>query len=356
MQQHILHLRNIIFFPNYREHHPKQDSFLGLLEGKSDLEFFKDLRLSRTSFATALQVIQDAYGESPSGTDLYLGPKPALYLTLWYLGTQSTYREISEMFGFSKSTVFECVQRVIDVLCAAGNRYITWPTAEEAIEFEREFRRLGSISGVIGALDGCHVNIKAPSETQSDYLDRTHTHSVNLMAVCSPDMRFTFIQAGFPGSAHDSRVFKTCSLFTKMQQNDAIFFQSPDYHLVGDSAFGLHKYLMVPIKNTGNLSGAEARFNRKLSAGRVVIENTFAFLKGRFRRLKYIDTDIDRIPKIIKASCVLHNIALQDPDDVYLLESEGPVEHPVQLPAEPERSPVHQRQGVEKRLKLVRTM
>ena len=174
------------------------------------------------------------------------------------------------------------------------------------------------------------------------------------MAVCAPDKSFTFIQAGFPGSAHDARVFKLCSLYTKMQQHDATYFPSPHFHIVGDSAFGLHKYLMVPFKNTGNLSAAQLRSNRKLSMGRVNIENTFALLKCRFRRLKFISADIDRIPKIFKACCVLHNIALHYSDDLDLLENEGALkEHVQNQNIEPEWNPPPHIAGVQKREALV---
>ena len=58
---------------------------------------------------------------------------------------------------------------------------------------------------------------------------------------------------------------------------------------------------MVPFKNTGNLSGP-LKFNKKCQKPGL-LKNAFGFLKGRFRRLKYIDADIERIPKIVKASC-----------------------------------------------------
>ena len=123
------------------------------------------------------------YAETPSGTILFLGPRKALCLTLWYLGTQSTYREISELFGVSMTTVHECVQRIIDVLCRAGQKVIVWPAAERIPQISHEFQSLGRIPGVIGAVDECHINIKAPNETQADYIDRNQRHSINLMSL-----------------------------------------------------------------------------------------------------------------------------------------------------------------------------
>jgi len=256
----------------------------------------------------------------------------------------------------SQTTVFECVQRIIDVLCAAGSKVFVWPSPETMVVIEEEYRSLGGIPGVIGAVDGCHIHIKASLETQADYIDRTQRHSVNLMAVCTPDKKFSFIQAGFPGSAHDSRVFRSCSLFSKMQECNARYFPSQNYHLVGDSAFGIHKHLMTPFKNSGGLSEAQLRFNKKLSSARVTIENAFGLLKGRFRRLKYVDADIARIPRIVKACCVLHNIQLCYPQDPDFLEG-VPDPNENNNDCEPAESPeMQQQEGVLKRMDIVRRL
>lgn len=47
-----------------------------------------------------------------------------------------------------------------------------------------------------------------------------------------------------------------------------------------------------------------------------VIEKAFALLKGRFQRLKYLHMSCaDLIPYVILASCILHNIYLEDCED-----------------------------------------
>lgn len=70
-------------------------------------------------------------------------------------------------------------------------------------------------------------------------------------------------------------------------------------HITGDSAFALNTYIMVPFRDTGNLSATQMTFNKKkLSGARAVIGNSFALLKGRFSRLEYIDDD-ERVHFII---------------------------------------------------------
>lgn len=321
----------------------------------SEMDFFRHLRLRRDSFEQILDLVHKAYGEQPSGTKrLYFGPRKSLYFTLSYLGTQSTYREISEMFGVSQTAVFECLQRVIDVLCEVGKNVFQWPTPSQIPEVEQEFLLLGGIPGVVGAVDGCHIDVKVPAATQADYIDRTQRQNVILLGVCLPDKRFSFVQVGFPGSAHDSRVLKSTSLYEKMKNNDPNYIPSPHYHIVGDSAFGLQKHLMVPFKNTGNLPPGKILFNRKLSKARVTIDNAFGFRKGRFRRLKYVDADIERVPKIIKACCVVHNISLSQPGELNLLEREELLDNTVQhLSASYSSTPPTEKQGVQKRQAIV---
>ena len=91
------------------------------------------------------------------------------------------------------------------------------------------------------------------------------------------------------------------------------------------------------------------RYNNKLSTTRFLIENTFALLKGRFRKLKFVDAKVERISDIVTACCVLHNIALDFPEEEAALLREGP------LPLEENLNPVanialpHDIEGSEKR-------
>ena len=38
------------------------------------------------------------------------------------------------------------------------------------------------------------------------------------MAVCDSDKKYIFVDASFPGSAHDSRVFKSSQLYQVLQK------------------------------------------------------------------------------------------------------------------------------------------
>jgi hypothetical protein len=60
---------------------------------------------------------------------------------------------------------------------------------------------------------------------------------------------------------------------------------------------------MVSFKNFGNLTPRQMRYNTKLSKTRVAI--AFAYLKGRFRRLKFMETiRLDLIALCIGNGCM----------------------------------------------------
>ena len=61
----------------------------------------------------------------------------------------------------------------------------------------------------VGALDGTHVPCVPPSENAEVWRNRKGFNSQNVLGVCSFDMKFTFMSAGWEGSAHDARVLES---------------------------------------------------------------------------------------------------------------------------------------------------
>lgn len=89
-----------------------------------------------------------------------------------------------------------------------------------------------------------------------------------------------------------------------------------DSHILGDAAYSLSKYVIVPFKDNGHLTASQITFNKCHSSARMIVERSFGLLKGRFRSL--LDTfamqRTDLIPKYIIACCILHNIWLLNND------------------------------------------
>ena len=117
------------------------------------------------------------------------------------------------------------------------------------------------------------------------------------------------------GSVHDACMFRRSPLHQKLEQNSATVMNGN--HILGDLAYPLRLDVIVPYKNTGRLTRKQEKFNNSLSAARSSIERAFSLLKGRWRRLKYLDmTMLAKIPYVIVACCVLHNICIGTLDDI----------------------------------------
>lgn len=93
--------------------------------------------------------------------------------------------------------------------------------------------------------------------------------------------------SGWPGSSYDARVFRQSEIGAKLL-NQPCLILPPDCHILGDGAYPLSNTLMVPFKDNGHLNDIQINFNKCLSSSRVVIEQAFGKLIGRFRKLKYI--------------------------------------------------------------------
>ena len=104
--------------------------------------------------------------------------------------------------------------------------------------------------GAIGAVDGCHIEICRPSQNEHAYVNRKSVHAINLMAVVDHGGKFMDICVGWPGSAHDSRVWKNSPLGRQLHlQQHRTRLLPEGSHILGDSAFQLTTYLLTPFRD-----------------------------------------------------------------------------------------------------------
>lgn len=170
-----------------------------------------------------------------------------------------------------------------------------------------------SFAGVVGCIDGTHIRIIKPKHHGNSYINRKQYPSVVLQGVCDHELLFLDVYAGETGSVHNARVFQKSDLFTPIA-NGTIQFPHGS-HLLDDLAYRLSTYLLVGFKNAGQLTPQQQNFNHKLSQLRASIENAFGLLKGRFRRLKFVETvRLDLIVLLTITACILHNECILEGD------------------------------------------
>ncbi|KAK2718518.1 hypothetical protein QYM36_005750 [Artemia franciscana] len=207
-----------------------------------------------------------------------------------------------------------------------GRSQYAWPNVASLPDIAAKFEQRAGFPGVVGSIDGCHIPINAPRKNQRDFLNYKRFHSILLLAIVLPDRRFSNILVGFPVSSRDSYILQRSDWFRQtISSPESKFSNSGDYHIVGDSAFPLYPWLLVPFKSSGlnrNSSGSNPnrqiiKYNKKLSQTRIVVEHTFGDIINRFRCCSNIYASVEKAVKIITASCVIHNLCIENGDLCY---------------------------------------
>jgi len=130
-----------------------------------------------------------------------------------------------------------------------------------------------------------------------------------------------------PGRMHDANIYKNSPIYSNLNNTDDPLL-NPQHHLMGDNAYPNSNFMITPYRNSGNLTYAQLQYNTILSSAKQVIERCFGLLKGKFRKLKYLDTDSHHFANdVIAACCVLHNFIIEmegheDADDIVIISEE----------------------------------
>lgn len=61
--------------------------------------------------------------------------------------------------------------------------FITWPEGNKAEEIIMGFTVASAFPGIIGAIDGTHINIRAPHICPESYINRKGHHSIQLQVM-----------------------------------------------------------------------------------------------------------------------------------------------------------------------------
>lgn len=86
------------------------------------------------------------------------------------------------------------------------------------------------------------------------------------------------------------------------------------------------RWSITPFRDNGRLTPRQRQFNSVLSSVRQTVERSISLLKGRWRKLQYLDhLDLVLAVQIITAACVVHNFCLvhDDFNKGYFLPNDG---------------------------------
>jgi len=141
--------------------------------------------------------------------------------------------------GLSQASVSRVITGVTDALCKLADRAITFPTTQQkVINNKQAFSLIAGFPNVIGTIDCTHIAIKLPANNEEAYVNRKGIHTINVPAVCDANRSLLDIVAKWPGSTHDSFIWRSSSLHQLFE----------DGHLQGGWLLGMFVNVYLPTR------------------------------------------------------------------------------------------------------------
>ncbi|CAG2251694.1 HARBI1 [Mytilus edulis] len=272
----------------------------------SDRQIRSRFRFKRES----IQFISDLLRNDLSHTTRRSQPisvEMQVMLALRFYASGSFLEVIGDTMGVDKATACRAVNDVTNALLSKKDQFIKWPARQEERDRNKQgFFRGGLFPGVIGCIDGTHVKIQAPSEDEPAYVNRKGWHSINVQGICDHEGKFINVDAQWPGSTHDSHMFRASDVSTYLQIRHRSI---DDGFLLGDSGYACSKFLLTPYLHPATPS--QEAYNRAHTRTRCTIERVFGWWKRRFHVLHgEVRMKPAKVCRIIGACAILHNIAI----------------------------------------------
>ncbi|CAA0838567.1 Unknown protein [Striga hermonthica] len=246
------------------------------------------------------------------------------------------HRRAAESFNRSTETISNHVHIMVTALCKLAPKYIRPPDFNRVADWIRKNRYLYPyFKDCIGAIDGTIIPAWIPEQDHGKYRCRKGYLSQNVMVACDFECKFTFILAGWEGSANDAGIFAE----TLTDPTNTFPWPPEGKYYVVDSGYanipgflspyrGDRYHLPEWIRSNQTPQNARELFNRRHATVRNVVERSFGILKGKFPIIKGLMPNYppEFQTDIVIACCVAHNFilehqnfanvppAMQDPD------------------------------------------
>ncbi|XP_054861509.1 putative nuclease HARBI1 [Amphiprion ocellaris] len=248
-----------------------------------------------------------------------------LCVALRFFANGSFLYNVGDAEHLSKATVCRTVRKVCLALKRLLPIFVVFPGHKPVRAIKEEFHRIAGFPSVIGCIDGTHIPITAPSHNEADYVNRKSIHSINVQIICDAAYIISNVEAKWPGSVHDSRIFRESNLSNRLQRGEF------DGLLLGDRGYPCQPSLMTPYPDPE--PGPQQNFNRAHCKTRARVEMTIGLLKARFQCLRHLRVTPERACDIIVACVVLHNIATIRGEQHPAVQFEDPDDDLIHLPA-----------------------
>ena len=276
----------------------------------------------------------------------YVPLKRRLLIVLHLLRTGCTQTQMEISTGVSQQTISVMTHQICSALArikAEVGIYLPTDADElEMIAHDFESWSNSRLPGCVGAIDGTHI----PYQTNDqNYINCKKFFSINVQAIVDAKMMFRDISANlFPGRWSDPRCYNWSYARGWIEQLGRCLVRDFNgtpvgLYVVADGAYALRSGIHIPYVKRFDMPGTPENaellpymrdYNYYHSSTRMVVEQAFGILKGRWRMLLVTDKfpyKPKTILMMVTACAVLHNICVTENDMIprreYVNHGEG---------------------------------
>ncbi|KAL7731492.1 hypothetical protein ACLKA6_012391 [Drosophila palustris] len=286
---------------------------------KTPKKFFDNFHMTTANFNHLFSLVEPFLIPNRNLRPDAIPLKAKLATVIEMLASGLFQQDVAASYGISKQHMGKTVDLVCDAICSALSGVFPRWTKQNMLKWAEEFETQCDLPNCIGAIDGKHVPIKDPPNSDNAFYNYKEFHSIVLLAVCDASYRFTYIDVGAYGSDGDINAFCNTKLGEailserlEFPENRLLNDVPTPYFMAGSEAFPLYTRLMTPYGAETPLTTTERIFNHRLSRARRCTEYTFGILCARWMAVqRTVLWNPDRAQKIVSACCSLHNFMMQ---------------------------------------------
>ncbi|WVZ88740.1 hypothetical protein U9M48_035224, partial [Paspalum notatum var. saurae] len=279
---------------------------------KDDTTCTKMIRLKRAPFFQLCQVLRQ---RSLLRDTIHVCIEEQVAMFLNTVGHNLRNKLVGTNFIRSGETVSRYFNLVLHAIGELSNELIRPPSLETTAKIAGNLRWDPYFKDCIGAIDGTHIRASVSKSMEAAFRGRKSFATQNVMAAVDFDLKFTYVLAGWEGTAHDAVV-----LADALELVNGLRVPEGKFYLV-DAGYGAKPGFMPPFHGvryhlnewgSNPVQNEKELFNLRHSSLRVTVERAFRSLKRRFKILDDatpffpFSTQVD----IVIACCILHNWVL----------------------------------------------
>ncbi|KAJ0026344.1 hypothetical protein Pint_07257 [Pistacia integerrima] len=128
---------------------------------------------------------------------------------LWIIGQDTRHSACSLLFHRSGETVSHHFHKVLEAIIELEDKYLLQPNGLQVpLEIQNHSRFYPYFKDCVRAIDGTHIHVKVLVVHAARYRGRKEYPTMNVLAACTFDLKFTDVLTRWEGTASDSRIIK----------------------------------------------------------------------------------------------------------------------------------------------------